>query len=55
MAATKQPYRVLSTLDFDNKAYKPGKTVELDDDTAAQLLSDGVVEKSKPDKGAKAD
>ena len=57
--ATKQPYRVLSNLDFDNKGYKPGKTVELDDETAAQLLSDGVVEKAvkgdrdgdgKPDK-----
>lgn len=45
-------FKVLSPLDLDNKRIEPGKTVDLDEDTAAPLLAVGVVEPVSSKKAA---
>lgn len=53
MANEKQAYTALTTIDYDNKRYTEGKTLQLDDETAAHLLEIGAVAKrsaAKPDK-----
>lgn len=45
-------YKVLTPVEHNGKRFEPGKTVELDDDTAAPLLAVAAVEpasgKAKP-------
>ncbi len=50
MAKDLQTYTVLDNLDYNHTRYAPGKTVQLDDETAAELLRLGVVEKVKAEK-----
>lgn len=46
-------YKVLSPIDLDNKRVEPGKTVEIDDDTAPALVAVGAIELA-PTKGKAA-
>lgn len=49
-------YKVLTPVDIDNKRLEPGKTVELDDDTAQPLMNVRAVEAvPAPAKGKTAD
>lgn len=47
MANEKQLYTALTAIDFDNKRYVAGKDVQLDDETAAELLAIGAVQKKQ--------
>lgn len=47
-------YKVLTPVEIDNKRLEPGKTVELDDDTARPLVTVAAVE-LVPAKGKAAD
>ena len=39
----KRKYEVTQPINFNNKAYAPGKTVDLDDDDAGPLLAANAV------------
>lgn len=47
-------YKVLTPVDIDNKRIEPGKTVELDDDTAQALVAVAAVEAVAAKADAKA-
>lgn len=41
-------YKVITPLEYNQKRVEPGKTLDLDDDTAAPLLAAGAVEAVQP-------
>lgn len=47
-------YKVLTPIELDGKRVEPGKTLEIDDDTAQPLAAVGAVELA-PTKGKAAD